>query len=305
MLVAQIADQLGNQMFAYASVKSIAQKRQMEFHFVRSRNSLINDSDQKYGNEIHTIFPCPAKEFLPELPAQVTNIYEEPPLKERISNYQEAAVQVKDDTLMVGHYISCRYFKENLEQLYAWFSFPSDIDTQVSSELQKLHKKYPNRPFAAVHFRVGKDYRKQGFRLQDSYWFLAAETVLRENPVKPVFLLFYDQQDCKKGIVQKFRQTYDCEICRGSLVHDLCMMSRCPIQIICNSSFSIMSAVLNQDPNRKIYRPSVHPVGLRLYPTDCYMEEWTVVPAKRSLLSFLNCLLMHGKGKILKLLRPG
>lgn len=304
MLVAQIADQLGNQMFAYASVKSIAQKRGMEFHFVRSRNFLINDNDQTYGNEIHTIFPLPAAEFLEKLPAQVTNTYEEPPLRERISNYQTAATQVEDNTLMVGHYISCRYFKENLEQLYTWFSFPSDIDAQVSSEFEILYKKYPNRPFVTVHFRVGTDYMKQGFRLQDSYWFQAAEKVLHEIPVKPVFLLFYDQQYKKRDIVHKFRQKYDCEICRGSLVHDLCMMSRCPIQIICNSSFSIMSAVLNQNPNRKIYRPSVHPVGLRLYPTDCYMDEWTVVPAKRSLLSFLNCLLMHGKGKLLKILRP-
>ena len=303
MLVAQIADQLGNQMFAYASVKSIAQKKGVEFHFIRQHNTLINDNDPIYGNEIHTVFPSLATEFLTKLPEQVTNTYEEPPLKERISNYQEAAMQVKDDTLMVGHYISCRYFKDNLEQLYTWFTFPSDINAQVSSELKALYKKYPDRPLVAVHFRVGKDYKKQGFRLRDSYWFRAAEKIVHESPIKPVFLLFYDQQLSQKDVISQFRQKYDCKVCRGSLVHDLYMMSRCRIQIICNSSFSIMSAVLNQHPDRKIYRPSVHPVGLRFYPTDCYMDDWTVIPAERSMISFFNCLLMHGKGKLLKLLR--
>lgn len=42
MLVARIADQLGNQMFAYASVKTIAQHRQEPFGFVREWNDPVS-----------------------------------------------------------------------------------------------------------------------------------------------------------------------------------------------------------------------------------------------------------------------
>ncbi len=75
-------------------------------------------------------------------------------------------------------------------------------------------------------------------------------------------------------MVNDFLQKYDCEVCRGSLVHDLCMMSKCHWQIICNSSFSIMSAVLNANQDQTILRPSVYPVGLDFQKDDCFAEEW-------------------------------
>ena len=43
MLTVTISDQLGNQMFAYASVKTIAQNRGEFFGFVRAENNLINE----------------------------------------------------------------------------------------------------------------------------------------------------------------------------------------------------------------------------------------------------------------------
>ena len=109
MLVAKIADQLGNQMFTYASVKTIAQHRQEPFGFVREWNDRINDNDKKYGNEIHTIFSNIHDEYLEQLPAAITHTYAEPPLTQRTTNYQTDALQVPADTLMIGHYISGRH----------------------------------------------------------------------------------------------------------------------------------------------------------------------------------------------------
>ena len=66
MLVGKIADQLGNQMFTYASLKTIARDRKEDFYFIRAHNDRINDSDKRYGNEIHTMFPNIQGEFLEE-----------------------------------------------------------------------------------------------------------------------------------------------------------------------------------------------------------------------------------------------
>ena len=49
MLVATISDQLGNQMFTYASVKTIAESRGEAFGFVRAHNTLINDSPSRFA----------------------------------------------------------------------------------------------------------------------------------------------------------------------------------------------------------------------------------------------------------------
>lgn len=100
-----------------------------------------------------------------------------------------------------------------------------------------------------------------------------------------------------------FLQKYDCEVCRGSLVHDLCMMSKCHWQIICNSSFSIMSAVLNANQDQTILRPSVYPVGLDFQKDDCFAEEWISIPARQDPASRRNCHIQILKGKILKLIR--
>ena len=302
MLTVTISDQLGNQMFAYASVKTIAQNRGESFGFVRAKNNLINDTDKQYGNEIHTIFPNTKAEFLTELPTAITHTWEEPPLRERTANYQPSALTVPENTLMKGHFISCQYFWKNRSQVQKWFSFPEDMELAVQKELAELQTRYPGRPLVATHFRVGRDYTQQGFRLADDYWFHAADEVLKRCK-NPVFLLFYDHKDEKGGVVNDFLQKYDCEVCRGSLVHDLCMMSKCHWQIICNSSFSIMSAVLNANQDQTILRPSVYPVGLDFQKDDCFAEEWISIPARQDPASRRNCHIQILKGKILKLIR--
>lgn len=301
MLVARIADQLGNQMFTYASVKTIAQDRQEAFAFIREYNARINDEDPQYGNEIYTIFPAIREELITQLPDSIQHTYEEPPLKTRTDNFQKSALEVPPDTLMIGHYISYRYFCHNLNQVHKWFSFPEDIEQSARMELENLQKKHPGSPLIAVHFRLGEDYVRQGFRITDDYWKKAAVYFTEHTDSSPVFLLFYDKR--KKGdIIQYFQEHYTCEICRGTLVHDLCMMSLCRRQIICNSSFSIMSAVLNKNPGKEVLRPSVYPVGKLFYPSDCFDEEWTVIPARQSRVARLRFYEMCLKGKILRLL---
>ena len=145
------------------------------FGFVRAKNNLINDTDKQYGNEIHTIFPNTKAEFLTELPTAITHTWEEPPLRERTANYQPSALTVPENTLMKGHFISCQYFWENRSQVQKWFSFPEDMELAVQKELAELQTKYPGRPLVATHFRVGRDYTQQGFRLADDYWFHAAD----------------------------------------------------------------------------------------------------------------------------------
>ncbi|MFR5356708.1 MAG: hypothetical protein ACLTI1_11945, partial [Clostridia bacterium] len=143
---------------------------------------------------------------------------------------------------------------------------------------------------------------RQGFRLADDYWFHAAEEI-KKQVKDPVFLLFYDKKETSGGIVNEFLEKYDCEICRGSLVHDLCMMSKYHWQIICNSSFSIMSAVLNADPDKVVLRPSVYPVGLEFQKEDCFCDDWISIPARQDPRSRRSCHMMRFKGKIVKLIR--
>lgn len=303
MLVADISDQLGNQMFAYASVKTIAQKKGYDFRFFRAVNNRINDSDPKYGCDLHTIFPQTASEHLEQLPS-LPYIWEEKITRTSSSVYSEEAENVSDNTYMKGHFISCMYFMDNLEQVRNWFAFPSDILCTCQQKLERTKKKYPDKHLVSIHFRVGDDYIKQGFRLQDSYWFRAAEYMLQKyGREHVVFLPFYDYRPRSGGIVNRFMQKYPCEDIRGTLLEDMCLLTLTKNLIVCNSSFSAMAGILNCHTDKQVLCPSVYPAGLQYQPVDCFPADWTTISAKRSLFSLLYLRLMIFKGMLLKLIK--
>jgi len=135
MLVANISDQLGNQMFAYASVKTIAERKGYSFGFVRARNDHINDTDPRYGNEIHTVFPQIRKELLPELPSDIKYTFTENVTPYSKMFFSEKALQVKNQTFMKGHFISYLYFSDNIDHVRSWFTFPDEVKKTCRSRL--------------------------------------------------------------------------------------------------------------------------------------------------------------------------
>lgn len=304
MLVADISDQLGNQMFAYASVKTIAERKGYSFGFVRADNRRINDTDSKYGNEIHTIFPQTKKDFLPELPSDLKYTFTENVLPHSGTFFSAHALKVQDQTYMKGHFISYLYFSDNLDEVRTWFSFPEDVQKKCAEKIEVLRKKYPGKKLIAIHFRVGKDYTKQGFLLRKSYWFRAARYMTRlYGRNKVLFVPFYDVGTKYRGIVHGFMRKYPCEVIKGSLVEDMCCLTMFDHLIVCNSSFSIMAGILNDRPGKMVLRPSVYPCGKGYQPVDCFPEDWITIPARRNVRSHQNYRYMVLKGRLLKLLR--
>ena len=304
MLIADISDQLGNQMFAYASVKTIAEKKGYSFGFVRAHNDRINDSDQQYGNEIHTIFPQVQNDFLQQIPSDIKYTFIEKRPKGSNTIYLNSALLVQDQTYMKGHFLSYQYFSDNLEHVQQWFTFSQDVMHRCNQKINFLYQKYPDKELVAIHFRVGQDYLRQGFLLASSYWFRAADKMVQKYGKDHVlFVPFFDTQTGSGKVVQQFIKKYPCEIIHGSLVEDMCCMTLFKNMIVCNSTFSIMSGILNQTPSKIVFRPSVYPAESRYIPTDCFPDTWTVIPARRSRASLCNYYWMCLKGQLLKLLK--
>ena len=301
MLVVNISDQLGNQMFAYAAIRTLAEQKGYDFGFIRAHNDRINDTDHKYGNEIHTIFPQTRQNLLEKLPDTVVHTYHEQIQPGDPLFYNEEVAHIEDNTYLIGHFISYQYLHSYIDEVRKWFTFPQDISDRCQTRIASVRKKYPDKKLIAIHFRVGDDYLKQGFLLQSSYWIHAAEYILqlygRENVI---FLPFYDRKQKKGGIVNYFFQHYPCEDIRGTLVEDMCSLSLLENLIVCNSSFSAMAGILNQVPDHLIIRPSSYPAGSGYLPTDCFPEEWISIPARKSFRSWLNYRSMQLKGFLLK-----
>ncbi len=287
MLICKLSDQLGNQMFAYAAIKSIAKDKGYDFyvHDEYDNQFLKNDTDKRLGCNLTTIFENVRKEVIHDIPTGF-NEFQEITTTKSPSSFQKEALQVEDNTVMKGHYISPLYFEHRLNEVQEWFKFPELIEKETLNILNNLRKKYtPDTLFCSVHFRNALDYRVKGYMLSKHYWEKAAKELLKQNKGKNiVFILFYDKMS---KLIKKFSQQYRCEIIHNSLINDFDLISKCDFHIVCNSSFSVMAALMDRKSNSNTYCPSIWPVGRGYFPVDAYPYKWVKVSTKRNFYSYL------------------
>ena len=293
MLVINLGDQLGNQMFAYASMKCIAMIKGYDFRFCRTKLEAdnINDQDAKYGTEIKDIFKSISEEeYLDRIPNDLLKYYEHP-LKERYSDRYIGDVieEIQDNTVAVGHFISTAFWKDvGVDRVRSWFVFHDDIVAAVQKKISTIKGNEKESLLVSVHFRCGNDYLKSGFRLNSKYWYQATEYVmsyLKEKQYQNVrIVVLYDKLT---KLVEQYIKKYDALVQHGSMVEDMCFISNCDASVICNSSFSIMSAVLNPDSIMTV-RPAGYPTESGYLPENVFLPEWkSIGTGKRSFLSQL------------------
>lgn len=281
MLILQISDQLGNQMFAYAAVKSIALDLNYKFglYHEKTNSDLCNDSDEIFGHLIDTIFKNIRSEIVEEIPEKY-QFYRENTTIHSHRAYLAEAYKVDENTVMTGHYICPGYFEHRIDEVRKWFSFPEEVDDYAKKLIDDVRSKYGDKKLKIVsaHFRNADDYRNGGFMLNDNYWFKAAEALKMKSGFIFVFAVFYDK---KTKLVERFIKEFNAFEIHYSLVVDMCTISKCDAHIVCNSSFSIMSALLNKN-NPLVFRPSKFYIPDGSMPDDVFPSSWNVVKASRN-----------------------
>lgn len=297
MLVIKITSLLANQMFAYASAKAIALDNGYEFKYIHahagiaeSRNSSY---DKKFGKDFDTIFKIPACEEVAEIPQAIRTVHNEDIyIRKYNSFFHDEVRHVEDNTLLLGHYICPQYFYHRLDEVQKWFAFPDEIEKKVTNEIKEIRSKIGCDRLISVHFRVGTDYKNYGYLICDDYWLNAGERMLERVGKDATFLVFYDR---KTKAVEKFIQRFKCIKCHGSLVHDMCAMTKCDGHILSNSTFSMMGALLNKNNPKDVIRPSKYPIGPFNLQNNSFWDDWDIVESKRDKFSWLCGLLQVGR----------
>lgn len=295
MIVVRITSLLANQMFAYASIKAIAKDKGYDFKYIHEHclasegsNSSI---DKKYGRDFDTIFDIPKEEELSVFDSTGYVVHEEfDYIKRYDSFYYEEAKDISDSTYMKGHFISPKYFYHRIDEVREWFKFPREVNEKAAKTIEDIRRKNPKSQIVSVHFRVGQDYLLHGFLMAADYWINAGNKMLSKFG-KVKFVVFCDK---KTEIVDKFMKKFDCEIVRGSLVEDMCSMTKCDAHILSNSTFSMMGALLNPRKDLYIIRPSHYFTGPRSEQKDCFLDEWDIVESKRNLKGYVYSSLKLG-----------
>ena len=300
MVIVKLKDQLGNQMFAYASVKAMAEKKGYSFGFYRIPldEKYINNTDKKYGSDLSTIFHLPEQEWQRDMPKQYFEYKEQPMAIRRKGDYpQRVFSELMDNCVADGHFISVKYFEDCFDKVRTWFNIPEDI-LRVSQQNVNKCSINGKRKICSVHFRVGHDYAKLGYRLSHKYWEAAAENVLKKyNDVQ--FVCLYDK---KTEAVSRFIKKYNALEQHGSLIEDMAFISLCDVCIVSNSTFSIMSAILNKKAEY-IVRPQKYPTQVGYMPDDVFPDSWIALGnGKRDVFSaccYRICVVIRGIKEVL------
>ncbi len=267
MITVVLSGQLGNTMFQYAAIKTIAQDKGLTFRYARIPTPLVNSTDPRRGSEIDTIFNISPEEKT-HFGTGTTSTYYEKPAKQRVlSNYKETLYNdIQDGQLIYGVFATPTIIEHNLENVRQWFTFPSESITRAEQFLDKNRK---GKITCTVHFRVGDDYFALGYRLHKSYWYKAAKKVLEQYP-DTQFICLYDK---KRRFIEDFIQEFNALEYHSSLVDDMAMMTVTDANIVCNSTFSIMGAILNPKARLGVC-PSIYPPASADMAPNTYSDHW-------------------------------
>lgn len=217
--------QLGNQMFQYAALYALG--------FLRGEKIQIPAS----GHDLIDAFP------------NLSAIKSDTPLTKNI--YQEPAFLFDANMWLLppeydlfGYFQSSNYFAHCADQIIEEFKFREDIEEKA----KKIRSDLGTGHVCTVHFR-----RKDYLKLQDyhhnqdsQYYNSAVNLVQKSYPETKFIALSDDVQWCKDNLPPELIVIDTSAAGKDSMLIDMCLMSKCQMHIIANSSFSWWGAFLSK-----------------------------------------------------------
>lgn len=232
---------LGNQMFQYATLKALSLKIGYECYLpnntVIKKDGCFDLTNNKWIEYKLDLLDC----F--DLKCSVSNKTQPNIYQEKNFTFESEIFGIKDNTAIEGYFQSYKYFDEYSSEILNDFTFKSFILDKCKDKILK----YPNP--VSIHIRRG-DYVNH-----PDYWIVTPEYIQESlnyfNDDEYTFLIFSDDIEWCKQIFSE-----EVVFVEGNQFEDLCLMSLCKHNIICNSTFSWWGAYLNNNPNKKIIAPN-------------------------------------------------
>lgn len=255
---------LGNQMFQYALVFSVAKKLNFSFG-VPYKNKSNNDYENFCLDEGFEITANDSSAWFPKNKFIEKNF-----------GFDSSVFEVQDDTDFVGFFQSEKYFREFKKQIKEEFKFKSEIIEKSNELLSKF-----DCPLASICIRRGdyldSAYKKIHYTCGLNYFL----NCLHRIPQDAIKLIITDDCDWAK---EKFsKKIANCRVINQDLNNPknkfiiLRIMSMCDYHIISNSSFSWWGAWLSN--SKKILAPKkwFGKDWNRGSWNDIYCDQWQIV----------------------------
>lgn len=160
--------------------------------------------------------------------------------KESIHSYLKIP-KLEGHVMLDGYFQSYRYFDRHLEKVRKAFEFSDLYFLPRTVSIHVRRGDYLQHP--TKHPVVTLDYLYQAIR-----WF---------DPAQNNFFIFSDDLPwCRSNMPQLFRVDQNYRFVEaGNPIEDMKSMSMCESNIVSNSSFSVMAAILNSNQWKKVVCP--------------------------------------------------
>ena len=248
---------LGNQMFQYAALVGAAFTRGYEWKLQQNDNV-----------DLHKVFKMKnARELFENDISQIKMRYQEP-----FFHYNPGIFLIEDNTDLQGYFQSPLYFSDCFEYLMEDFQFKDWINQEAISNLSNLPK---DKILCSVHVRRGDYLKKSNYHppCSKGYYDEAMNFVRDKTNNLVHFVCFGDDIDWIKDNIC----SDDCTVIEGHKPEvDLCMMSKCRVHIIANSSFSWWGAVLGNFRNVIAPKNWFGPEGPKSW-DSLYISGWKII----------------------------
>jgi hypothetical protein len=250
---------MGNQMFQYATLYSIAKTRGYNFGVPMQRKS-----DNPYQSF------C-LNECFPNLSAKDSSTYfAKHRAQEREFTYNAGIFGIPDDSDIVGYFQSEKYFKDYRKEILKEFTFFESIQNKAT-DIRSITKE----PVISIHLRLG-DYKnlvgKHPICGIDYY-----KNALSLVPDDMLIVAFSDEPALARDVFDNLNRKYFLAETNDQYT-DMCLMSHCDYHIIANSSFSWWGAWLGE--SKKVIAPAIWFGDSPEMPknwSDIYCENWKVI----------------------------
>lgn len=288
MLIMKYNGGLGNQMFQFAAVASLAKKLGVDFSFDMSFFS--HSYARPYEMGVFKIEKTPSNDFRTKAYwalrkyLKVDNFFGLNIYRETSFNFEEKFNSILDNTFIEGYFQSYRYIDDEIVDKY--FVFKDEPD----KENAKIISKMQTQNSVSLHIRRGDYVNKKRYQnvynhLDIEYYKKAMEFVAQRVD-EPVFYVFSDDilwakenlnfKNCpncdSKGVKLEFvshnfgEKSYE----------DLRLMSNCKHNIIANSSFSYWGAYLNKNQGKVVIAPKKWFNDENKTTKDTFKPDWIV-----------------------------
>lgn len=251
--------QLGNQLFCIATTLAYAWDHQFNpvFPFLNESGANREFNREKLFFRLET-----------HLPRDIKKTYYDMSWR-----YNPLPV-FESDVILVGPFMSWKYFHHHRKQLLDAFAPSSDIMDYLTAKYGPLIE---NPHTVGIHVRTTDKTTHPAIPFPGLTYF---ELAMEHFEASSVFVVFSDRINwCKKHFTEKFPDKYFIFIEGNDHIQDLFLLSKMRSQILSNSTFSWWAAYLHEDSHHTVCVPEewFAPI-FQAKMDDLYLPEWIRIP---------------------------